>query len=374
MKCIYNICPKAFAMIKNLGHRKIQRVGRGSYIVSLPKEWVQKAGLEKGNEITFKLQQDSSIVLTPAKTVELEESSSKPELKEHTVFVNEEDNAQSVCRKIISLYLISSDVIRVHFKNSEASQGYRKAINNLIKNTLLGVEITSEGPNEIVLKILILHAQFPVEQAIRRMAILALSAVRNVVLALKNMNEELIQDVIDTRSDVVRLNLYVIRQLKYGLERSVYEDLGFRTPKEFLGYRIVANDIKGIADSAMNIAWKLTVLRKLIRSQTLFLKQAIDEEAYSQIFDFNSLSSALLEDSLAAMFKRDYEYADRIILNAESLRAREGDLVDVISTKKLDPNVSAIFSLILDNSRRVIEYSRSIAEVTLNRTIEEILS
>jgi phosphate uptake regulator len=361
-------------MIRNFGHRKVQRVGRGSYVVSLPKDWVRNANLEKGDEITFRLQQDSSLVLTPAKMIEGGESSSKLAFKEYTIFVNEEDNPQSVCRKIISLYLVSSDLIHVHFRNSEISQVHKKAINNLVKNTLLGVEIINESPNEIVLKILILHTQFPVEQAIRRMAILALSAVRNVVLALKNMDEDLIQDVVDTRSDVVRLNLYIIRQLKYGLERSTYDDLGFRTPKEFLGYRIIANDIKGIVDSAMNIAWKLTAFRKLIKHQTLFLKEAIDEEAYSQIFDFNSLSSALLEDSLAAMFKRDYEYADRIILNAESLRAREGDLVDVISTKKLDPNVSAIFSLIMDNSRRIIEYSRNIAEVTLNRTIEEIVS
>jgi len=142
---------------------------------------------------------------------------------------------------------------------------------------------------------------------------------------------------------VGRLNLYVIRQLKFGLERNLFKELGFRTPKEFLGYRIVANDIKSIADNAMVIA-----------------------------LDFNSQAQQLFDESLKAMFKRDYEHADKIISEAKSLADRENDLVTVISSKKLDPNVSAIFSLILDNSRRILEYSRDIAEVTLNRTIEEV--
>jgi len=38
----------------------------------------------------------------------------------------------------------------------------------------------------------------------------------------------------------------------------------------------------------------------------------------------------------------------------------------------MDPNISSILSLILDTSRRIVEYSQNIAEVTLNRTIEEV--
>ena len=42
-------------------------------------------------------------------------------------------------------------------------------------------------------------------------------------------------------------------------------------------------------------------------------------------------------------------------------------------TKKLDPNLASVLRLILDASGRILEYSRNIAEVTLNRTIEEII-
>ncbi|MBS7614981.1 hypothetical protein KEJ18_04545 [Candidatus Bathyarchaeota archaeon] len=73
------------------------------------------------------------------------------------------------------------------------------------------------------------------------------------------------------------------------------------------------------------------------------------------------------------MFKRDYEHADKIISETESLAKQELNLTTIIFSKKIDPIVSLIFSLILENSRRIIEYAVDISEVTLNRTIEEVV-
>ena len=47
-----------FSMEMDLGYRKIQRTGRGSYSISLPKAWVKKVEIKKGSEVTFKIQKD----------------------------------------------------------------------------------------------------------------------------------------------------------------------------------------------------------------------------------------------------------------------------------------------------------------------------
>lgn len=164
----------------------------------------------------------------------------------------------------------------------------------------------------------------------------------------------------------------MIRQLKFGLELNLFKELGFKNTKEFLGYRIVSNDIKSIADNAVNIAENLMALRKLIDEQTLFLREPVDEEVNAQIFDFNSLASKLFEESLKALFKRDYEQAGRIISKLESFSSLENDLITLMLSKKLDPKISSILRLIFDSSRRILDYSRDVAEVTLNRTVEEI--
>jgi len=361
-------------MERDLGYRRVQRTGRGSYVISLPKEWMQDEGLEKGSELAFKIQDDSSLVLVPRKIMESRKDAEKSRPKEYWIIAEPREDPQSVCRKIISLYVVSADLIRIRLKGGEDISKHRMAIGNLVRNTLLGSEIIDETPNEITLQILINHPEFPVEKAIRRMAIIALSANKDAILSLKDMDQGLIQRVIEAYNDVNRLNIYAVRQLKFGLEQNLFKELGFKTPKEFLGYRIVANDIKSIADNAMNIANNIMTLRRLIEDQMLFLKEPIDEEVYSQISNFNSLAHQSFDESIKAMFKRSYEYADSIISKLDSFSTLENDLITLMSSKKLDPNVSSVFRLILDSSRRVVEYSRDIAEVTLNRTVEEISS
>jgi phosphate uptake regulator len=361
-------------MEKDLGYRRVQRTGRGSYITCLPKDWVQEVGIEKGSEIAFKVQDDSSLILVPRKIMEGKKETEKPKLKEYWIYVDKKSDPQSVCRRIISLYVVSADIIHIRFKDSEIDPKFKTAINNLVKNTLLGSEIIDETANRITLQILINHPEFPIEKAIRRMAVLALSANRDAILALKNIDQGIIQSVVDAHANVNRLDLYAVRQLKFGLEQNLFKDWGFKTPKEFLGYRIVANDIKSIADNALNVTNNIMTLKKLIEDKMLFLKESVDEEVYSQILNFNSLEHQFFEESLKAMFKRDYEHADKTISRLESFVTLENDLITLMSSKMLDPIVSSIFRLILDNSRRIVDYTRNIAEVTLNRTVEEISS
>jgi phosphate uptake regulator len=357
-------------MEKDLGYRRIQSTGRGSYIISLPKEWVKELGLKKGSEMEFKLQDDSSLMIVPGEKSRKEKDDIH-KLKEYWIRVDPKEDPKSLCRRITSLYVISADLIHFRFREGDAPR-YKMAINYLVKNTLLGAEIIDETSNDITLQILVSNSEFPVEKAIRRMATLALSANKDAVSALKIMDENLIQGVFDTYNDVMRLNPYIIRQLKFSLERNLFKELGFKSPKEFLGYRIVVNDLKSLAENALNIVNNIVALKKLINEQTLFLKEPIDEEIYSQLLHFTSMSHQLFEESLKAMFKRSYENADEIISKIESFNSLENDLITLISNKKLDPNISSIFRLILDDSRQIMQYSLDVAEVTLNRTIEEI--
>jgi phosphate uptake regulator len=359
-------------MEKDLGYRRVQSTGRGSYIISLPKEWVQEIGIERGSEVAFKVRDDLSLILVPSKMIEEKVPAPKPELKDYWIYVHEKDSPRSISRKIISLYVINADLIHIRFRDNLHVAEYKTVISNLVKTTLLGAEIIDDLNNVITIQILINHPEFPIEKAIRRMAILALSANEIAVSALSGKDEDSVREVSESKNDVARLNLYVVRQLKFGLEKTLFKELGLRSPKEFLGYRIVVNDIKNIAYNAMIIIRNVNNLRKMIKDQTLFLKENVDEEAYSQISKLNSLAHKLFEESLSAMFKRDYEHADHIISEIESLTMQESDLTAIISSKKLDPNVSSIFSLILDDSRRIMEYTVDISEVTLNRTIEEV--
>jgi phosphate uptake regulator len=358
---------------KDLGYRRVQCTGRGSYIISLPKEWIQDIGLKKGSEIDFNVQSDSSLTLVPRKLKEKYDEDEYAKLKEYYINVDlEKEDLQSTLRMIKALYVISADIIRIHFKGAEDAQKCKTEIKNFAKDTLLGAEVIDETPDEITLQIFIKHTEFPIEKAVRRMTIIALSANKEAISALKNRKQELFQSVINARNDTDRLGLYVVRQLKFGIERNLFRELGFRTPKEFLLYRIIVNDIRNIGENAINIINNLATFQKQIDDQVLFVKEPIDEEVYSQMLNFNSLAHQLFEESTRAMFKRAYNDAEKIIAKRGSFVPLENELIRLISSKKLDPNVAAILRLMLDSSRRIMDYGQDIAELTLNRTVEEV--
>jgi phosphate uptake regulator len=354
---------------KDLGYRRVQSTGRGSYIISLPKEWVQDIGLKRGSEIAFTVQPDSTLVLVPRKLKETTEK--EIHQKEYCVNADPKEESQSTLRMIKALYAIGADIIHIRFKSVEDAEKYKTETKNFVRDTFLGSEIIDETQDEVTVQILIRHSEFPIEKAVRRMAIVALSANRDSITALKNKNIALFDSVINAHNDVNRLGLYVVRQLKYGIERNLFRELGFRTPKEFLLYRIAVNDIENIGENAMNIINNLGTFHKMIEDETLFVKEPIDEEIYTQLVHFNNLAHQLFEDAVKAMFKREYKDAEKIISRRERFALLESELRVLMSSKKLDPNVASVLRLIFDSSRRIMDYGRNMAELTLNRTVEE---
>lgn len=357
---------------KDLGFRRVQCTGRGSFIISLPKEWVQDVGLKRGSEIAFNLQPDSTLSLVPRKLLEKTENGDGSKLKEYYISVDPQEDIHSTLRLIQALYVISADVMRVHFKNTADPTKCKIEVKNFAKENFLGAEIIDETTDEITLQILVKHSEFPIEKAVRRMVIVSLAAHRDILLALKSGSKELYQSVVNAQHDANRLGLYIVRQLKFGIEHNMYRELGFRTPKEFLLYRVIVNDIKDIGENALNIMNNLASFQKLVNDQLLFLKEPIDEEVYSQMLNFNNVAHQLFDDATRAMFKRDYNDAEALIPKRQSYAKLENDLIRLISSKKMDPNISAMLRLMLDSSRRVLDYAQDVAELTLNRTVEEL--
>lgn len=359
---------------KDLGYRRVQCTGRGSYIISLPKEWVETLGLTRGSEIAFSIEADSTLSLVPRKIMEKEGKSDVSKPKEYCINVDPKEPAQSTFRMIRALYAIGAEIIRVKIKNVQDPSKIKNEIKSFARDNFLGSEIIDETRDEITLQILIKYSEFPIEKAIRRMAIVALAANRDAIAALKDSSTALFDSVITSHNDVNRLGLYIIRQLKHGIERNLYRELGFGTPKEFLLYRMAVKDIENIGDNALNVVNAIGAFQKLIADEMIFIKDPVDEEIYGQIVSFTDRAHELYQESIKVLFREDYKGAEKLIAQRESLLSLENELIMLMSSKKLDPNVASILRLIFDSSRRIMDYSRNMADLTLNRTVEDMCS
>jgi antitoxin component of MazEF toxin-antitoxin module len=52
--------------------RKVQRTGGSSYVISLPKEWVQSMNIKKNEPLPIKIQADGSLLILPRPSEEKE--------------------------------------------------------------------------------------------------------------------------------------------------------------------------------------------------------------------------------------------------------------------------------------------------------------
>lgn len=338
--------------------RKLQLTGRSSYVISLPKQWVLNLNLKPGEQIAVKKLDDSSLLLVPRKKL------GRKETKEITATVPQTEDPNAVARRLISLYLVGYEIVHVKARNTALSPLLRSTIRDTVRKKLIGTEIIAENPDTITLQVLLSYPELSIENAMRRMATIASFMHIDADLALRDFNKDLARSVIDSDDEVDRFNLYIIRQLKAAVQdQRAIKDMGLTNPRECLGYRLAAEIVERVADYAVAIA-----------KNVLLMEKPASERIYRKIFELNSLGNKLFEDSMSALFKRDYNLAENVIKRVTKNLGLEEDIANMILNLDLSAKETSTLRLILESSRRIIEYAEDVAEVTLNRTVEQATS
>ncbi len=331
--------------------RKVQLTGRSSYIISLPKKWVEEMSIRPGDRMSFVRQGNSSIVLVP---------SSEPKFEgrgEFTVQISPRENTNSIVRRIISLYLVGSSVISVRAGSGRISSSQREMIKDVAKRKLIGAEIVGESSQEVLLQVLLSYPELSVANALRRMASMAMSMHRDAILALEELDHDLCDQIISMDDEVDRFNLYIIRQLKFAVQNQrLINEIGLETPRDCLGYRLITNNIEGTADHAVEIAENILTMHDRPERQVLEKIKARSARVCS-----------VFEDSVKAIFKKDYELADEVVERARNTARSQADMAEFIT--KYGKRDAPSLRLIMDSLRRTAECGGNIGEVVLNTTI-----
>lgn len=331
--------------------RKIQVTGKSTYIVSLPKGWVTEMKLKAGDGVLLKKQEDSSLVILPP-------SLRKPkEPVEATVRVSLKDDPPSVYRKIVSLYLTGYDVIHVVAANDKLPSPQREVIKKLVREKLIGTEVVVDSMSEMTLQVLLKYPELSVRGAMKRMFIVASSMHKEAISALESLDEELAESVIKIDDEVDRFNMYIIRELKAAAENPrLLKEIGLSSSSGCLGYRLVTKSVERVGDHAVRIAEKVKKLKK-----------PVDKELLKKISAMSALSSSLFEESISALFKEDYDLAEKVIQKKENIESLEDKAIKCILKRGFREDVVNL-RLISESLRRIAGYSADIAEVVLNLT------
>ena len=330
--------------------RRLQMTGGSTYIVSLPKDWVDELEIKKNSDVTLVKNANDSITL-------FQEEHGK---KGHgTAFVGTKDSKESIRRKIIAMYLSGFKIIEIKTKGMEIPSSHRSVIRDLVRTNLMGTEIIEASSEKIILQVLTQLAQLSFSVALKRMYLTAVNMHREAIDALGDLNSEQGEEVIKMDDEVDRFSLYIMRNLNLALENvQILLDSGLKKSSECLGYRTVVKCVERIADHGALVAKKIK-----------YLDSQIDKKIFKEIKKLSEESIEVFENSIAALSKRDYAMAEKVASNVSEVIEKEKKLMDSLRPSKN----TAIIKLVLEDIRRTAEYSKDISEVVMDETIQNVI-
>src|SRR6187200_1641436 len=343
--------------------RKIQFTGRSTYILSLPKKWMEEMHLKPGDPVNLTREANNSLLIIP----HAERNSNMT--NEAIAIVLEKENVNSLQRKVISIYLSGYNIIHLKSKTGRINPAQRDAVREIVRKNLVGTEIIADSLEEIIIQVLLTLPELSVNTAVRRMFLIASSMHRDAILALGERNYELAKEVIKSDDEVDRFSLYILRNLVIATQNErVLREIGLKSPADCLSYRVAVNSIERIADHSYGIADKC-----------LKIEEKIPKDAYQKIEKMSNLSLGALSDSVEAFLRRDYAMADSVVNKAKSIRSLENDIISFINKEEEDKiirvePVNTDIRLILEDIRRTAEHASDIAEAAMNQTIGEVIT
>ena len=171
---------------------------------------------------------------------------------------------------------------------------------------------------------------------------------------------ELGEEIIHSDDEVDRFSMYVLRNLTLAVEHErILREIGLKKPSDCISYRIVVKSVERIADHAVSIA-----------SRIKFLKSTVDQSLLHKITKLSEESLKVFEDSISALNKRDYLLADAVASDAHRIAEKEKEFTDSLEESK---RYSSVIKFVLEDIKRVAEYSSDIAEAVINETVQDVI-
>ncbi|MGY5861224.1 MAG: PhoU domain-containing protein [Candidatus Thorarchaeota archaeon] len=318
--------------------RKLQQTGGksgSSFLVILPKEWIRRQKLSKGDPVVIIEREDGSLIVDPR----------LPKAGEsRNTIVKIESNLRWT---ITSKYLLGFDEIQV-VSDKPISNDQRDELKRIIKR-FVALEVTDEDDNQIVVQCLVDPTTLPVHKAMRRMNLIASRMLNDAFAAYFDGLQEVAESVVARDEEVDRLFFLIVRELRLAIQYPrMSEGMGI-TPVKALDFRLAAQYIERIADLAVDIA-----------NRTL---RALDKKLAKKMEPIVKMVKEMQSNAVTSLFKFDSEKVAWVIKAEKEIIEDTAKLRQyLISTPNDEPQTHLYVADIL---LRIGEAAKDIADLGL---------
>ncbi|MCS7110538.1 MAG: phosphate uptake regulator PhoU [Candidatus Caldarchaeum sp.] len=278
--------------------RTIQQTAGGTYVVTLPKEYVKSLGLDKKQVVRIELEEDR-IVLLP--------TGSRPLVQSKTIRTSEFKDPKLLGLAIVNSYIMGHDIAEVVSEEKMTPQ-QKRMVREAVEN-LIGVEILEDYADRVVLQSLVDPSKFEFDALLERFTQFSRAVMRDAAKALRLDDKALARDAYERGVELIRQYRLMMRICFQALRSSVIrESIKVRDVPSLVVRIIAVRELGRVAYYCMRMAQRVEETEK------------VGEELAATIEEMTQTVDKMLEDSLNALLKHDLTLASTVIDSMETVR------------------------------------------------------
>lgn len=312
--------------------RKLVKAGPSSHTVALPKDWLGRNGLKKGDTVFIHEKSDKELVIS----TDLAHAMASG--REITITVDGKD-LEAVRRAVTSAYI--NNYASIVLSGSSVA-GLAKDLHRILQD-FVALEVTEQTSTRIAARDLLNLDEISIEQTARRMDMIVRSMLQDTMAGMEG--KDLDESISFRDGDVNRLYFLLYRLIKAAIRTPGYAERLKVTGSDALAWLLLAQSLEAIADHDKHIT-------KSIRMLGTGADLAGLKELHVQL-------DRSYQDALKAFYTSDLELAEKVCLQHTRILDAWGRYYG----KQHDPPTAEI----AENAKAMLGHITNIARAALDR-------
>jgi phosphate uptake regulator len=329
-------------------------LGRSSLVISLPKNWIQLNKLNKGDVVSFAIQRDRSLVISPG-------AEKKKRRSEITVKIETSEDAALLVQRIIACYLNGYFGIRL-ISDHIISAPQRNAIRNVAGKLFMRI-MDSDAQTMYLETLGEDESAVSLQLALKRIQTICLSMGNDALKSLKTNDVTLAKSVFSLDDDVDHFSFFILRLLRNAARDPVLaSELGI-DPVDCMDHQTLVYRVEHAADYSADVARHIIMLGES--------QQEMPKDVLTLMFAAGTEAVDLYAGAVNAFLSKDAAFSVKIFEQRRKIEKLDQEIASkaFMGNQKSVLIVSAICS-IRDDIRKIGDCAADIAETAVNRAFK----
>ncbi len=331
------------------GIRNLQSIKKGSYILTVPKWWVEKHGLEKGAKLL--LNEDGySLRIYPLENIKRERSIELDYSKIGDI---------KILRYMILTYYMQG-VNKVAIKLGESIDYNAKQLMRDMRLDMPGSEIIRDDSEYLIYSIPSNIYPESLDEMMMQLHELAVTAHKESVDSIINEDISLAKDVVNRESEMLRIYRKLIRNITLcSINPAIAEEKGIKSTRELLSYVLASRDLNRIVYHSIYISRHFLSLGE----------PNIDNKVKDLISKASNRSIEMQRLAVESFIKKDLNRVFKVTTIMPEIRGLEDELDRLVIKMTRDVDRAHRLMMIGREIRRIAGFSVAIADAAANRIL-----